>query len=143
MHALGHPCSLSNAFASWQTVQLQVWDTAGMERFSVGSVGGAFYRGSDGCLIVYDVTDSESFEQVLLETINSFFAWSFTPSFLVSMLRIAILLLNSTFLCVPVLSLNFRQTHNTNLKISAHALYLRAILFLKCKCDYQGANVAQ
>jgi len=38
-----------------------------MERFSAGSVGGAFYRGSDGCLIVYDVTDSASFEQVLEE----------------------------------------------------------------------------
>ncbi|KAL7674664.1 hypothetical protein ACOME3_000940 [Neoechinorhynchus agilis] len=35
-------------------VTLQIWDTAGQERFQ--SLGAAFYRGADACVLVYDVT---------------------------------------------------------------------------------------
>ena len=31
----------------------QIWDTAGQERFH--SLGAAFYRGADCCVLVYDV----------------------------------------------------------------------------------------
>ena len=41
---------------------LQLWDTAGQERFQ--TIGTAFYRGSDACIIVYDVTDPKSFTDV-------------------------------------------------------------------------------
>lgn len=41
---------------------LQVWDTAGQERFQ--SIGSAFYRGSDCCVIVYDVTSQKSFDSI-------------------------------------------------------------------------------
>ncbi|KAJ0960550.1 hypothetical protein J5N97_001589 [Dioscorea zingiberensis] len=34
-------------------VTLQIWDTAGQERFQ--SLGVAFYRGADCCILVYDV----------------------------------------------------------------------------------------
>ena len=34
----------------------QVWDTAGQERFR--SVTRNYYRGSSGCIIVYDITSS-------------------------------------------------------------------------------------
>ncbi|KAJ6413514.1 hypothetical protein OIU84_006334 [Salix udensis] len=34
-------------------VTLQIWDTAGQERFQ--SLGSAFYRGADCCVLVYDV----------------------------------------------------------------------------------------
>jgi Ras-related protein Rab-7A len=40
-------------------VTLQVWDTAGQERFQ--SLGVAFYRGADACILVYDVTRERSF----------------------------------------------------------------------------------
>lgn len=40
------------------TVLLTIWDTAGQERFQ--SLGKAFYRGSDACLLVYDVQDVQS-----------------------------------------------------------------------------------
>lgn len=40
-------------------VDLQIWDTAGQERFN--AVSKAFYRGSDIGVIVYDITNSESF----------------------------------------------------------------------------------
>ncbi len=44
-------------------VTLQIWDTAGQERYQ--SLGTAFYRGADCCLLVYDLTNKESFENVL------------------------------------------------------------------------------
>jgi len=43
-------------------VTLQIWDTAGQERFQ--SLGPAFYRGSDACILVYDVTNPQSFESL-------------------------------------------------------------------------------
>ncbi|CCW70550.1 unnamed protein product [Phytomonas sp. Hart1] len=43
-------------------VKLQIWDTAGQERYR--SVTRSYYRGSMGCLIVYDVTDRATYESV-------------------------------------------------------------------------------
>ena len=44
------------------SVELQIWDTAGEERFH--SVGSAFYRGADACLLVYDLTQKETFDRL-------------------------------------------------------------------------------
>jgi Ras-related protein Rab-7A len=41
-------------------VTLQIWDTAGQERFQ--SLGVAFYRGADCCMLVYDVTVPNTFK---------------------------------------------------------------------------------
>jgi len=43
-------------------VALQLWDTAGQERFQ--SLGVAFYRGADCCVLVYDVNSNKSFENL-------------------------------------------------------------------------------
>jgi len=43
-------------------VTLQIWDTAGQERFQ--SLGSAFYRGADSCVLVYDITNNESFSNL-------------------------------------------------------------------------------
>uniref|UniRef100_A0A1I8GZA3 RAB7A, member RAS oncogene family n=1 Tax=Macrostomum lignano TaxID=282301 RepID=A0A1I8GZA3_9PLAT len=43
-----------------RVVTLQLWDTAGQERFQ--SLGVAFYRGADACMLVYDVTQPNSFK---------------------------------------------------------------------------------
>lgn len=43
-------------------VTMQIWDTAGQERFQ--SLGVAFYRGSDCCVLVYDVNSASSFEHL-------------------------------------------------------------------------------
>jgi len=43
-------------------VTLQIWDTAGQERFQ--SLGVAFYRGADACVLVHDITDAKSFDNL-------------------------------------------------------------------------------
>lgn len=43
-------------------VKIQIWDTAGQERFR--AINSSFYRGAMGVMIVYDVTDPESFSSV-------------------------------------------------------------------------------
>ncbi|XP_029429492.1 ras-related protein Rab-7b-like isoform X2 [Rhinatrema bivittatum] len=44
------------------SIKLQIWDTGGQERFR--SVVSSFYKGSDGCILAFDVTDQESFDSV-------------------------------------------------------------------------------
>lgn len=43
-------------------ISLQIWDTAGQERFQ--SLGVAFYRGADCCVLVYDSTKQQSFDNL-------------------------------------------------------------------------------
>ena len=39
-----------------------MWDTAGQEKFQ--SLGYAFYRGADCCILVYDITNKKSYENL-------------------------------------------------------------------------------
>ena len=43
-------------------VKLQIWDTAGQERFK--NITASYYRGGNGVLVVYDITDRESFDNL-------------------------------------------------------------------------------
>jgi len=45
-----------------KTIKLQLWDTAGQEKFQ--SLGYAFYRGADCCVLVYDITNRKTFENL-------------------------------------------------------------------------------
>lgn len=43
-------------------VNLSIWDTAGQERFH--ALGPIYYRESHGAILVYDITDQDSFQKV-------------------------------------------------------------------------------
>ncbi len=43
-------------------INLQIWDTAGQERYKV--LAKNYYKNSDGFIIVYDITDKKSFNNV-------------------------------------------------------------------------------
>ena len=43
-------------------IKLQIWDTAGQERYR--SITSAYYKGSKGCFIVYDITSTQTYDNV-------------------------------------------------------------------------------
>ena len=43
-------------------IKLKIWDTAGEERFR--NITTQYYKGADGIVLVYDVTDGSSFEKI-------------------------------------------------------------------------------
>ena len=57
------------------SIQLQLWDTAGAEKYH--SMGQSFYRGSETCILVFDITDNDSFKNV--ETWRSEFLNQLSP----------------------------------------------------------------
>ena len=45
-----------------KSVEIQIWDTPGHERFR--NIISSYYRGADGIMLVYDITDLESFQSL-------------------------------------------------------------------------------
>ena len=45
-----------------KAVKLHIWDTAGQERFR--TITAAYYKGAHGVMLVYDITDRQSFTDI-------------------------------------------------------------------------------
>ncbi|XP_034489057.1 ras-related protein Rab-7a-like isoform X2 [Drosophila innubila] len=59
---IGADFSTKDIVINDRLITMQIWDTAGQERFQ--SLGTAFYRGADSCILVFDVTDRKSFKNL-------------------------------------------------------------------------------
>lgn len=53
-------------------IKIQLWDTAGQESFK--SIVRCYYRGAIGCIIVFDITNRKSFEnlQIWFDDVNNY-----------------------------------------------------------------------
>ena len=59
---IGVDFKIRNVKMGDQTVKLNIWDTAGQERFK--TITSTYYKGAHGIIVVYDITDRESFNNV-------------------------------------------------------------------------------
>ena len=59
---IGVDFSIKRLVVNSKKVKVQVWDTGGQERFS--KIRPLYYRGALGCLIVFDVTNKVSFDNL-------------------------------------------------------------------------------
>ena len=54
--------TLDDGEGGQKEVQLRIWDTAGQERFR--TITTSYIRGADGVLLVYDITDPNTFSSM-------------------------------------------------------------------------------
>lgn len=59
---IGIDFKIKNVDIDGKRVKLQIWDTAGQERFR--TITTSYFRGAQGIVLVYDVTDRRSFESI-------------------------------------------------------------------------------
>jgi Ras-related protein Rab-8A len=59
---IGIDFKIKNVEVDGTRIKLQIWDTAGQERFR--TITTSYFRGAQGILLVYDVTDRRSFESI-------------------------------------------------------------------------------
>ena len=62
MSTIGIDFKIKTIQVNGKTVKLQVWDTAGQERYDTLTQN--YYNAAKGVMLVYDVTNSKSFENI-------------------------------------------------------------------------------
>ncbi|ELP88830.1 hypothetical protein EIN_368780 [Entamoeba invadens IP1] len=62
MSTIGMDFNTKTVTVNGTTCKLKIWDTAGQERFR--NVTTSYYRGTQGCLVVYDVCNRGTFEML-------------------------------------------------------------------------------
>ena len=63
MNSIGVDFKLKNIEIDNKKIKLQIWDTAGMEKFR--TITTSYYKGAHAFLIVFDITMRESFEHII------------------------------------------------------------------------------
>jgi Ras-related protein Rab-1A len=53
---------MKNIELDGRKIRMQIWDTAGQDRFR--TITSSYYKGAHGIMLVFDVTDRESFDAV-------------------------------------------------------------------------------
>eukprot|EP00331_Platyophrya_macrostoma_P003503 CAMPEP_0176424454 /NCGR_PEP_ID=MMETSP0127-20121128/10845_1 /TAXON_ID=938130 /ORGANISM="Platyophrya macrostoma, Strain WH" /LENGTH=213 /DNA_ID=CAMNT_0017805511 /DNA_START=32 /DNA_END=673 /DNA_ORIENTATION=+ len=61
-NTIGVDFKIKSIVLDQKNVKLQIWDTAGQDRFR--TITCSYYKGAQGIMIVYDITDKESFDSV-------------------------------------------------------------------------------
>jgi len=59
---VGVELGTKNFIIDGKSIKAQIWDTAGQERYR--SITSAYYKGAKGCLLVYDITNQSSFDNI-------------------------------------------------------------------------------
>ena len=67
---LGIDYKISQITSGEDTIKLQIWDTAGQEKFK--AITENFYKGAQGIILVFDLTDRESFNNIRVWLKNIF-----------------------------------------------------------------------
>ena len=62
LSTIGIDFQIKNLKLNSKKIRVQIWDTAGQERFR--NIAKNFFQSSDGFVIVYDISDSESFNKL-------------------------------------------------------------------------------
>lgn len=62
MSTIGIDFKIKTLEINGKKVKLQIWDTAGQEKYH--TITTAYYRGSQGIMMVYDITNLQSFENI-------------------------------------------------------------------------------
>ena len=65
---LGVDFSFKNLLVRNSKIKLQIWDTAGQEKYR--SLITSYYKHTDGIIMVFDLTDANSFQNILSSWIN-------------------------------------------------------------------------
>ena len=59
---IGVDFKIRNVSVNGKNIKLNIWDTAGQERFQ--TITSAYYKGSHGVILVYDICERESFNHI-------------------------------------------------------------------------------
>ncbi len=59
---IGVEFTSKSVFIGNRNIRLQVWDISGQDRFR--AIGAGYFRGCDGCILVFDATNQNSFEKL-------------------------------------------------------------------------------
>jgi Ras-related protein Rab-1A len=62
MSTIGVDFKIKTININGKCIKLQIWDTAGQERFR--TITSSYYKGAHGIMLVYDITDVESFNNI-------------------------------------------------------------------------------